>query len=191
MSLDLATSPRGFTNMKEFMANCAMMNQVFNHAEPMRLWMWEYFSLLVNKHVTDYTVPQYGDYPTDNITSWSAEDCITQIKKYAARLSTNARGEEESLRDLLKIAHYCSLAYLKKLGLEKEFVLPSDEELTQLLTQATGEEDDVAFLGDNSAETAADEAEYADGDDTDTEDEEGESDDDMSDTTDWHTRPKV
>ena len=75
---------------------------------------WEEFSEIVERHIVDYTIPQYGDSPVDQLaTSWTVRDCMMAVKKYAARVETNARGHEEILRDMLKIAHYACVAYFK------------------------------------------------------------------------------
>lgn len=70
---------------------------------------WNEFATKVADHIENYTVPQYGDAPNDNVESWSAQDCIAQVQKYAARFGTNQRAGQEEL-DLMKIAHYAQLA---------------------------------------------------------------------------------
>jgi hypothetical protein len=75
---------------------------------------WNSFSALVMDHVENYTVPQYGDAPNDQVESWSAQDCVVQIRRYAARFGSGQRGKAEELRDLLKIAHYACLAHNKR-----------------------------------------------------------------------------
>lgn len=70
---------------------------------------WNEFATKVADHIENYTVPQYGDAPNDNVESWSAQDCIAQVQKYAARFGTNQRVGQEEL-DLMKIAHYAQLA---------------------------------------------------------------------------------
>lgn len=70
---------------------------------------WNEFAEKVADHIENYTVPQYGDAPNDNVESWSAQDCIAQVQKYAARFGTNQRAGQEEL-DLMKIAHYAQLA---------------------------------------------------------------------------------
>ena len=78
---------------------------------------WQDFSNNVFEHVEDYTVPQYGDAPNDQVANWDEGQIITQIEKYVGRLRTNARGPEEAARDLLKIAHYsCLLDALRRDG---------------------------------------------------------------------------
>lgn len=73
---------------------------------------WNEFATKVADHIENYTVPQYGDAPNDNVESWSSQDCIAQIQKYAARFGTNQRAGQEEL-DLMKIAHYAQLAMCK------------------------------------------------------------------------------
>jgi hypothetical protein len=73
---------------------------------------WYDFALKVEEHVANYTVPQYGDYPTDQIaTEFTIEDCFKHIQRYVNRnLRQNCR-KDEIHRDLLKIAHYaCVIA---------------------------------------------------------------------------------
>jgi len=74
---------------------------------------WERFSALVLEHVERYTVPQFGDAPNDQVEAWTAEDCIKAVRKYYERFGRGQRGKKEQLRDMLKIAHYASLAYEK------------------------------------------------------------------------------
>ena len=80
-----------------------------------RLKDWQQFSDQVEKHIVQYTIPQYqdNDAETDQIGIWTVEDCINAIKKYVARAGTELRGPVESQRDLLKIAHYAQFAYDK------------------------------------------------------------------------------
>ena len=73
------------------------------------------FSFKVVDHIENYTVLQYGDAPDDNVENWSARVVEQQIEKYVKRFGSNARGFEESQRDLLKIAHYCAILHNKRL----------------------------------------------------------------------------
>lgn len=70
---------------------------------------WALFAGEVFEHVENYTVPQYGDEGDDQVTSWTAEDCIKQVQKYCNRFGKNARPGQERL-DLLKAAHYLQMA---------------------------------------------------------------------------------
>lgn len=81
--------------------------------------MWEEFSKLVAGHIDGYTVQQYGDYPDDQVSEWSDGECVKQIRKYASRYGNGQRGPVEEDRDLLKIAHYACIAYMKKNGRER------------------------------------------------------------------------
>lgn len=92
--------------------------------------MWVIFATVVGTHLREYAVPQYGDAPDDTLSSWTPEQCISHIRKYAARFGTNSRGSEEDLTDLLKIAHYASVTWLKLRGYEHLFSigLPDEEE---------------------------------------------------------------
>ena len=76
---------------------------------------WQRFAERVSEHIEEYTVPQYGDYPDDNVSEWSAQDCVKQIEKYARRFGSNKRPGQERL-DLLKIAHYAQIAAHKLEG---------------------------------------------------------------------------
>ena len=80
--------------------------------ESLRGMEWTEFSDNVLYHVEEYTVPQYGDKGEDNVTDWSAKDCVRQIEKYVKRFGKNAREGQDKL-DLLKVAHYACLAYNK------------------------------------------------------------------------------
>ena len=92
--------------------------------------MWVIFATVVGAHLREYAVPQYGDAPDDQLSGWTTDQCIKQIGKYVARMDSNARGEQEKLTDLLKIAHYASVAWLKLRGYEQMFSigLPDEDE---------------------------------------------------------------
>jgi hypothetical protein len=74
---------------------------------------WVEFATHVHAHVDLYTVPQFGDFPDDNIEKMSAEDCIKQIRKYVERFGKNQRGHEDQLMDMMKIAHFANFAWEK------------------------------------------------------------------------------
>jgi hypothetical protein len=74
---------------------------------------WIVFASQVLEHIDMYTVPQYGDAPDDQVAAWTTEDCLKAVRKYLARHGTGQRGPDDELRDLIKIAHYASLAYEK------------------------------------------------------------------------------
>lgn len=74
---------------------------------------WLEFSNDVLDHIENYTVPQYGDSPDDQVSAWTAGDCIKQVWKYTMRFNKNQRGQDDQMRDMLKIAHYASIALEK------------------------------------------------------------------------------
>ncbi len=84
-----------------------------------RAEQWNEFAKTVEDHIEDYTVPQYGDAPDDQVEHFSAADIKVQLERYVNRIGSNARGEVEAKRDCLKIAHYACLLNLK-LGTTKE-----------------------------------------------------------------------
>lgn len=68
------------------------------------------------KHVEGYTVPQYGDKGDDNATGYTGNDYVVQIRKYANRLESGQRGDEEKERDLFKLAHYAAMLWAHRRG---------------------------------------------------------------------------
>ena len=71
------------------------------------------FSQIVTEHINNYTVPQYGDAPDDQVAKWTPEQCMDSIKRYVNRFKTGRRGRLEGLRDMLKIAHFACLIFDK------------------------------------------------------------------------------
>lgn len=78
------------------------------------------FAELVEDHIDSYTVPQYGDAPTDEVEQWTAEQCVIAIQKYTKRFESSRRGRLEILRDMVKIAHFAQLAFDKMSPTEDE-----------------------------------------------------------------------
>jgi len=87
-----------------------------------RFRMWQDFAREVGDHIETYTIPQYGDYPDDQLSTWTLEDFATTIKRYSNRMGKNVRGLEEDKRDMLKISHYASCAWHKLNDTEKNYV---------------------------------------------------------------------
>lgn len=83
-----------------------------------RLAEWDKFGLDTRCHILDYTIPQYGDMPDDPITDWTSRDIQLHLKRYVSRISSNARGHTEAIRDTHKIAH---LACILRSKLEAEY----------------------------------------------------------------------
>jgi hypothetical protein len=79
-----------------------------------RIKDWGIFSKKVLKHIEVYTIPQYQNPDgNDQVEHFTSHDCVQNIKRYINRFGSNARGPAESLRDLIKVAHYAQLAYDK------------------------------------------------------------------------------
>ena len=78
-----------------------------------RVMEWRMFSNLVEMHIMNYTIPQYGDLPDDEVAKWTPEMCAMAIQKYTKRFSSNQRGAQEIRRDMLKISHFACIAYWK------------------------------------------------------------------------------
>ena len=76
---------------------------------------WREFAAEVERHIEEYTIPQYGDEGEDPVTGYSAEDCLVQVKKYANRYGRNSRDGQQEL-DFLKMAHFAQLAARKHGG---------------------------------------------------------------------------
>jgi hypothetical protein len=75
---------------------------------------WESFSKVVGDHIENYTVKQYGDAPDDQVEGWTVEQCFDSIQRYVNRRNSNRRGDIESMRDLVKIAHFTCVIFMKK-----------------------------------------------------------------------------
>ena len=69
---------------------------------------WLNFATDTLNHIENYTVPQYGDKGDDQYTDFTAQDFITQIKKYLNRYGKNSRPGQGHL-DMLKCAHYIQM----------------------------------------------------------------------------------
>ena len=78
------------------------------------LEQWREFASAVEAHIRDYTIPQYGDYPHEQMSTFTDEDIKTSIARYENRRGKGARGIEEEMRDCLKIAHYCQCLYKRE-----------------------------------------------------------------------------
>ncbi len=72
---------------------------------------WLVFSAHVLSHIENYTVPQYGDKGRDRASEYTIPVIADHIGRYRDRMGSNARGPVEAKQDLIKIAHYASLAH--------------------------------------------------------------------------------
>lgn len=90
------------------------------YGEGMNLHKWSlrevefyHFAMVVQGHIDKYTIPQYGDAPTDQVEEWTPSQCMDSVKRYANRIDSNSRGRLESLRDMAKIAHFAAMSFYK------------------------------------------------------------------------------
>lgn len=73
---------------------------------------WIRFSNEVLAHIENYTVPQYGDYPNDQMTEWTIPECFKAVTKRVARYGRNSREGQQNL-DFKKMAHEVCIAWAK------------------------------------------------------------------------------
>ncbi len=74
---------------------------------------WAVYALHVLRHIEQYTVPQYGDGPSDPVQKWTLEDCKRSLERYVNRMCRGQRGKDEAMRDMLKVGHYGCIAHAK------------------------------------------------------------------------------
>lgn len=75
-----------------------------------KITQWRQFSKIVENHISDYVVSQYGDFPDKNLEQSNEVKIQAKLEAYVNRIGRSARGKDDALRDALKIAH--SAAYL-------------------------------------------------------------------------------
>ena len=79
-----------------------------------RLKQWNSFDYQVYNHIKEYTLEQYGsDEGTEQVDSFTIEDCWKNMQRYYNRRKSNTRGNKEKLRDVIKVAHYAQFIYDK------------------------------------------------------------------------------
>lgn len=74
---------------------------------------WKEFSKEVEKHIENYCLPAYGDYPDEMIESMDLRDIQRELERYTKRIGRPVRGIVEAKRDTLKIAHYACFLLTK------------------------------------------------------------------------------
>lgn len=96
---------------------------------PAKVLQWRWFSSLVEKHIYQYVIAQYGDLPDEHIEGMSIEQIKGKISSYVQRIGNilKTRGRKEAARDILKIAHFCCYQ-LDKMVVEYD-LKPEDFEL--------------------------------------------------------------
>jgi len=90
---------------------------------------WRWFSRLVEQHIEQYVVLQYGDFPDEHIDGMSIEEVKGKMSSYVQRIGKIllTRGKKEAARDILKIAHFCCYQLAKMV--EEYDLKPEDFEL--------------------------------------------------------------
>ena len=107
----------------------AEMAEMAENISGKRTQMFIRFAMLVADHIENYTIPQYGDAPDDEVENWSEAQCVAAIQKYCKRyLLINKRGRLEVLRDMVKIAHFAQLAFNKMNPTNEEICLIAEGE---------------------------------------------------------------
>lgn len=71
------------------------------------------FGAVVEEHIKNYTIPQYGDAPGDSVSKYTPEQCVMIMEKYCRRFQDNRRGRLEQLRDMVKISHFACITFWK------------------------------------------------------------------------------
>lgn len=99
-----------------------------------KIEQWRQFSALVEKHIDQYVIEQYGDFPDEHIEGMSIEQIKGKMSSYVQRIGTilRTRGKQEAARDILKIAHFCCYELFKMIDeyelTPKDFVLKLHED---------------------------------------------------------------
>lgn len=81
-----------------------------------KVLLWNVFSENVSQHISDYTVPQYGDFPNDLRTTCHEDVILADMQRYLTRYKDGKRGADETTRDMLKLAHYASMLWCRRTG---------------------------------------------------------------------------
>jgi hypothetical protein len=71
-----------------------------------KLTQWRQFSAIVEKHIKNYVVPQYGDFPDKTIKKYNNIKIQAKLEAYVDRIGKSSRGRADGVRDAVKIAHF-------------------------------------------------------------------------------------
>ena len=77
-----------------------------------KLQYYYLYILLLNNHIENYVIPQYGDKYEDPMSNWTVEQIAGQAEKYLKRIGKNSRDGQDKL-DMLKLAHCSQMIYDK------------------------------------------------------------------------------
>lgn len=65
----------------------------------------------VNMHIKTYVETQYGNFPDKTIAKFTCEKIQGKLEAYTDRMGRSARGQDDEIRDSLKIAHFGCYLY--------------------------------------------------------------------------------
>lgn len=77
-----------------------------------RAKQFQSFAHSIVSHIEQYTVPQYGDAPNDQMSEWTIEECLKAVSKRLARYGRQSREGQQEL-DFKKMAHEIQIAATK------------------------------------------------------------------------------
>ena len=72
---------------------------------------WRQFADIVEDHIGNYAIVQYGDFPDKTIAKYNLEKIKGKLEAYVDRIGRGARGQDESIRDAIKISHFGAYLY--------------------------------------------------------------------------------
>lgn len=119
---------------------------MYDENDPIRVKEWQNFAELVEDHIINYTIPQYGDYPDNVSKNWGVDYIKAALDRYTSRIGKNVRGDIEAIRDCLKIAHYACMLHnilVSKSGGDSLITIKYDCELCGVEVTAYFTPDDV------------------------------------------------
>ena len=98
---------------------------------------WQQFSKLMEDHIRNYGVAQYGDFPDPQVEGFTPEKLQSKLEHYVNRIGRGVRGPEEAKRDAKKMAHIaCYLFAILEHG-------NAAADLLQIAPTAMGQAEDV------------------------------------------------
>jgi len=72
---------------------------------------WRQFADIVEDHIGNYAIVQYGDFPDKTIAKYNLEKIKGKLEAYVDRIGRGARGQDEAIRDAIKISHFGCYLY--------------------------------------------------------------------------------
>jgi hypothetical protein len=80
-------------------------------SKPKKVQQWRQFSAIVEDHIREYVARQYGDFPDKTIARFTPTKIQGKLEAYVDRIGRGARGQDEAVRDAIKIAHFACYLY--------------------------------------------------------------------------------